>query len=127
MEAIMLTHVKSTCIYSTDVDRTIAFYVDLLGMEKRSDATMGPIRWVELAPAGAETVIAVASEGYPVYSPGKVGGFSGLTLAATEPEQTYARLKEAGITFLKEPERTAWGTQAIIADPDGNQIVIVAS
>lgn len=123
----MLTHVKSTCIYSTDVDRTIAFYVDQLGMEKRSDATMGPIRWVELAPAGAETVIAVASEGYPIYSPGRVGGFSGLTLAAAEPEKTYARLKESGITFLKEPERTAWGTQAIIADPDGNQIVIVAS
>jgi predicted enzyme related to lactoylglutathione lyase len=123
----VLTHVKSTCIYSTDVDRTIAFYVGLLGMEKRSDATMGPIRWVELAPAGAETVIAVASEGYPVYSPDKVGGFSGLTLAGTEPEKTYAQMKEAGVTFLKEPERTPWGTQAIIADPDGNEIVIVAS
>ena len=123
----MLTHVKSTCVYSTDVDRTIAFYVDMLGMEKRSDATMGPIRWVELAPAGAETVIAVASEGYPVFSPDKVGGFSGLTLAATDPDHTYARMREHGVVFVKEPERTAWGTQAIIADPDGNQIVIVAA
>ncbi len=123
----MLTHVKSTCIYSTDVDRTIAFYTDVLGMEKRSDARTGPIRWVELAPAGAETVIAVASEGYPVFSPDKVGGFSGLTLAATDPEKTYGRFKDAGVTFLREPERTAWGTQAIIEDPDGNQIVIVAN
>lgn len=122
----MLTHVKSTCIYSADVDRTIAFYVDVLGLEKRSDATMGPIRWVELAPAGAQTVIAVASQGYPVFSPEKVGGFSGLTLAATEPEKTYARLKEAGVVFVKEPETTAWGVQAIIEDPDGNSIVIVA-
>jgi predicted enzyme related to lactoylglutathione lyase len=122
----MLTHVKSTCVYSTDVDRTIAFYTDVLGMEKRSDATMGPIRWVELAPVGAETVIAVASAGYPVYSPEKVGGFSGLTLAATDAEATYARFKESGVRFLKEPETTAWGTQAIIEDPDGNQIVVVA-
>jgi lactoylglutathione lyase len=123
----MLTHVKSTCVYSSDVDRTIAFYVDVLGMEKRSDATMGPIRWVELAPAGAETVIAVASDGYPVFSPDRVGGFSGLTLAATEPDATYGRLKAAGVTFVKEPETTAWGVQAIIEDPDGNSIVVVAS
>jgi lactoylglutathione lyase len=122
----MLTHVKSTCIYSTDVDRTIAFYTGVLGMEKRSDATQGPIRWVELAPAGAQTVIAVASEGYPVYSPERVGGFSGLTLAAKDAEQTYARFKAAGVRFLREPEDTAWGTQAIIEDPDGNQIVVVA-
>jgi predicted enzyme related to lactoylglutathione lyase len=122
----VLTHVKSTCIYSTDVDRTIDFYTGALGMEKRSDAAMGPIRWVELAPPGAETVIAVASEGYPVFAPGKVGGFSGLTLAAKDAEQTYARFKAAGVRFLKEPEQTAWGTQAIIEDPDGNQIVVVA-
>jgi|HubBroStandDraft_1064217.scaffolds.fasta_scaffold19821_2 lactoylglutathione lyase len=123
----MLTHVKSTCIYSTDVDRTIGFYTDILGMERRSDASQGPIRWVELAPPGAETVIAVASEGYPVYSPDKVGGFSGLTLAASGAEETYHRMKAAGVTFVKEPEQTAWGTQAIIEDPDGNQIVVVAS
>lgn len=123
----MLTHVKSTCIYSTDVDRTIAFYTEVLGMEKRSDASQGPIRWVELAPPGAQTVIAVASQGYPVYSPDKVGGFSGLTLAASDPEATYHRMRAADVTFLKEPEQTAWGSQAIIEDPDGNQIVVVAS
>ncbi|HEY3868162.1 MAG TPA: VOC family protein [Actinocrinis sp.] len=122
----MLTHVKSACIYSADVDRTIDFYTGALGMEKRSDAAVGPIRWVELAPPGAETVIAVASEGYPVFTPAKVGGFSGLTLAAKDAEATYARFKAAGVRFVKEPEQTAWGTQAIIEDPDGNQIVVVA-
>lgn len=80
-----------------------------------------------LDPPGAETVIAVASEGYPVYSPDKVGGFSGLMLAATGPEETYERMKDAAIRFLKQPEQTAWGTQATIEDPDGNQIVVVAS
>jgi predicted enzyme related to lactoylglutathione lyase len=122
----MITAVKNVSVYVTDVDRAIAFYTQALGFEKRSDARMGPIRWVELAPAKGETVIALASEGYPIWSPEKVGGFSGLTLAAEDAEGTYARLHEAGVRFEQKPEATAWGTQAIIADPDGNTFVIVA-
>ena len=122
----MITAVKNVSVYVTDVDRAIAFYTQTLGFEKRSDASMGPIRWVELAPPKGDTVIALASEGYPIWTLDKVGGFSGMTLAAEDADDTYARLREAGVRFDKEPEITAWGTQAIIADPDGNTFVIVA-
>jgi catechol 2,3-dioxygenase-like lactoylglutathione lyase family enzyme len=122
----MITGVKNVSVYVTDVDRAIAFYTQALGFEKRSDARQGPIRWVELAPGKGDTVIALASEGYPIWSPEKVGGFSGMTLAADNPERTYAGLREAGVRFEQEPEATDWGTQAIIADPDGNTFVIVA-
>jgi predicted enzyme related to lactoylglutathione lyase len=33
----------------------------------------------------------------------------------------------AGVRFDEEPHATAWGTQAIIADPDGNTFVVVAA
>jgi predicted enzyme related to lactoylglutathione lyase len=122
----MITGVKNVSVYVTDVDRAITFYTQALGFEKRSDARQGPIRWVELAPSKGETVIALASEGYPVWSPDKVGGFSGMTLAADDADQTYASLRAAGVRFEQEPETTAWGTQAIIADPDGNTFVVVA-
>jgi predicted enzyme related to lactoylglutathione lyase len=121
----MITGVKNVSAYVTDVDRAIAFYTEALGFEKRSDARQGPIRWVELSSNG-ETVIALASEGYPIWSADKVGGFSGMTLAAEDASQTFARLREAGVRFEQEPETTAWGTQAIIADPDGNTFVVVA-
>lgn len=123
----MITAVKNVSIYVTDVDRAIAFYTQALGFKKRSDARQGPIRWVELAPVNGETVIALASEGYPIWSPEKVGGFSGMTLAADDAGETYARLREAGVHFEQEPQATAWGSQAIIADPDGNTLVIVAA
>jgi lactoylglutathione lyase len=123
----MITGVKNVSVYVTDVDRAIDFYVDALGFEKRSDARMGPIRWVELAPKGGDTVIALASEGYPIWAPEKVGGFSGMTLTATDAEETYGRLRDAGVRFDEEPHATAWGTQAIIADPDGNTFVVVAA
>jgi catechol 2,3-dioxygenase-like lactoylglutathione lyase family enzyme len=122
----MITTIKNVSVYVTDVDRAIRFYADALGLEKRSDARTGPIRWVELAPPHGGTVITLASEGFPIWSPEKVGGFSGLTLEATEPETTFQLLREHHVEFVEEPERTDWGTQAIISDPDGNSIVIVA-
>jgi predicted enzyme related to lactoylglutathione lyase len=122
----MITAVKNVSVYVTDVDRSVAFYTQALGFEKRSDARMGPIRWVELAPGKGDTVIVLASEGYPIWSPEKVGGFSGMTLAAEDAEATFASLRAADVHFEREPETTAWGTQAIIADPDGNTFVIVA-
>jgi predicted enzyme related to lactoylglutathione lyase len=122
----MITAVKNVSVYVTDVDRAIGFYVESLGFEKRSDARMGPIRWVELAASEGDTVIALASEGYPIWSPEKVGGFSGMTRAARDATATFKRLHEAGVHFEQQPEETAWGTQAIISDPDGNTFVIVA-
>ena len=93
----MITAVKNVSVYVTDVDRAIAFYTGALGFEKRSDARMGPIRWVELAPGPGETVIALASEGYPIWSPEKVGNFSGMTLAADDVHGYIVTLRLAGI------------------------------
>ena len=45
----------------TDHDRAIGFYVERLGFEVRRDATFGAgMRWVEVAPPGAATTIALA-------------------------------------------------------------------
>jgi predicted enzyme related to lactoylglutathione lyase len=49
-----------------------------------------------------------------------------MTLAVADAEETYGRLHDAGVRFDEEPHATAWGTQAIIADPDGNTFVVVA-
>src|SRR5580658_7248282 len=52
----------------SDQDRAIAFYTEKLGFEKRADVPMGEaMRWVEVAPTGAETSIAIVPprEGEP--------------------------------------------------------------
>ena len=44
----------------SDQDRMIEFYVATLGFEKRADVPFGNgYRWVEVAPAGAVTTIAI--------------------------------------------------------------------
>jgi catechol 2,3-dioxygenase-like lactoylglutathione lyase family enzyme len=45
----------------SDQDRALDFYLRALGMEQRTDAPApGSGRWIEVAPAGATTVLALA-------------------------------------------------------------------
>jgi catechol 2,3-dioxygenase-like lactoylglutathione lyase family enzyme len=45
----------------SDQDRALEFYLRALGMEQRTDAPApGSGRWIEVAPAGATTVLALA-------------------------------------------------------------------
>src|SRR5438046_8840370 len=58
------------CVPVSDQERAIEFYVDTLGFEKRADVPFGNgYRWVEVAPAGAVTTIALAPP-----PPGKSSG-----------------------------------------------------
>jgi catechol 2,3-dioxygenase-like lactoylglutathione lyase family enzyme len=55
-----ITDVRTVGVPVTDQDRALDFYVDALGFEKRLDAPIGEgMRWIEVAPAGATTSIAL--------------------------------------------------------------------
>src|ERR1035441_3656788 len=55
-----ITGVRTVGVPVTDQDRALDFYVGTLGLEKRLDAdTGGGRRWIEVAPAGAATSIAL--------------------------------------------------------------------
>src|SRR5206468_12050326 len=63
-----ISKVGTVVIPVSDQDREIGFYVDTLGFEKRADVPFGNgYRWVEVAPPGADTTIALAPppEGKP--------------------------------------------------------------
>src|SRR5579862_8442414 len=51
----------------TDQGRALDFYGGTLGFETRLDVTVGPLRWIEVAPPGALTTVALvqAEEGRP--------------------------------------------------------------
>ena len=59
-----ITEVRTVAVPVTDQDRALEFYVGALGFEKRMDATFGGgRRWIEVAPPGATTTIALAPPG----------------------------------------------------------------
>ncbi|HLY49572.1 MAG TPA: VOC family protein, partial [Solirubrobacteraceae bacterium] len=63
-----ITQLSTIGIPVDDQDRSLAFYLDTLGFEKRLDVAYGQgERWLEVAPIGAATSIALmqARDGSP--------------------------------------------------------------
>ena len=106
----------------TDQDRALAFYVDVLGLEKRLDVPMGSgRRWIEVAPAGASTSIALvaAHDGVPA------GVETGIRLTALHVDANHAALRERGVDA---DDVLRWeGVPPMFAfrDQDGNGLEIV--
>src|SRR5437588_9270296 len=55
-----ITQVGTVIVPVSDQDRALEFYVETLGFEKRTDTPYGDgERWVEVAPPGAATTVAL--------------------------------------------------------------------
>jgi catechol 2,3-dioxygenase-like lactoylglutathione lyase family enzyme len=66
--ATNITQVATVMVPVTDQDRALEFYIGKLGFEKRTDIAFGDSeRWVEVAPAGSATSLALVlpREGQP--------------------------------------------------------------
>jgi predicted enzyme related to lactoylglutathione lyase len=112
--------VRTVAIPVADQERSLAFYLEKLGFEKRMDAEFGEgQRWVEVAAPGASTTIALArQEGAPA------GTDTGIRLTSTDVAGDHAELRERGVDVDTEiiPVPVPMFS---FRDPDGNRLVIV--
>jgi catechol 2,3-dioxygenase-like lactoylglutathione lyase family enzyme len=109
----------------SDEDRAIEFYVDKLGLEKRTDVPFGGgYRWVEVAPEGAETTIAIVRP-----SAGKPAGNSetGIALHTDDIDAVHADLKGRGVDVDEEVSRMGDPVPPMfwLRDQDGNTLMVV--
>src|SRR3954447_5733542 len=91
------------CIPVSDQDKAIEFYVDTLGFEKRADVPFGNgYRWVEVAPEGAPTTIAIVPP-----PPGKPTGSveTGIGLHTDDIDAVHEDLKAQGVDVDAEVSR----------------------
>jgi lactoylglutathione lyase len=89
-----ITGVRTVGVPVTDQDRALEFYVGTLGLEKRLDVDMGGgRRWIEVAPAGAATSIALvrAHEGVPA------GVETGIRFVAPDADDLHSGLRASGV------------------------------
>jgi catechol 2,3-dioxygenase-like lactoylglutathione lyase family enzyme len=108
-----------------DQDRMIEFYVDQLGLEKRTDIPFGNgYRWVEVAPGDAETTIALAPppEGKPTGS-----RETGIGLHTDDIDAYHAELGDAGVDVDAEVSRMGDPVPPLfwLRDPEGNTLMVV--
>jgi lactoylglutathione lyase len=119
-----LTTIGIAMFTVSDQDAAIAFYTEKLGFELRDDSRFGEndeMRWVEVAPPGSITRLALNP---PMGSqPG--GGSIGVETSDLLGE--HARLRAiGGVDVDPEPMRTPGAPLLfMLRDPDGNHIVVV--
>ena len=96
-----ITGVGTVGVPVTDQDRALEFYVGKLGFEKRRDLPFGPGRWIEVAPPGSPTTIALVPADHTALQAGGVD---------VDPE--VMRIPDAPAMFS-------------LRDPDGNTLILV--
>lgn len=110
----------------SDQERAIEFYVDKLGFEIRADVPLGEgdYRWVEVAPPGADTTIAIVQP-----PPGKPSGNveTGIGLQTEDIDAVHADLKAKGVDVDPEVSRMGDPVPPLFwfRDPDGNTLMVV--
>jgi catechol 2,3-dioxygenase-like lactoylglutathione lyase family enzyme len=121
MSAPQITHVGTVVIPVADQDAALAFYAGTLGFETRIDAPFGPgMRWIEVAPPGAETSIAlVPRDSAPA-------GIE-VSLATRSAAGDHAELRERGVEADAELIELGEGVPPMFTfrDPDGNRFRMV--
>ena len=120
-----ISKVGTVVVPVSDQERSIEFYVDTLGFEKRTDVPFGNgYRWVEVAPAGAETTIAIVPP-----PPGNPTGDvqTGIGLNTDDIDAVHADLKERGVDVDAEISRMGDPVPPLFwfRDPDGNTLMVV--
>ena len=123
--ATRISKVGTVVVPVSDQDRSIEFYVETLGFEKRTDVPFGEgYRWVEVAPAGAETTIAIVPP-----PPGNPTGDvqTGIGLNTDDIDAVHAELKQRGVDVDAEVSRMGDPVPPLFwfRDPDGNTLMVV--
>ena len=122
-----ITQVNTVIIPVSDQDRAIDFFVEKLGFEKRTDMPFGDgDRWVEVAPPGAVTTVALAIP--PEGSPTKMEGGC-VALASEDIDADHAELKSRGVDVDEAVARYGDPVPPMFwfNDPDGNRHLVVQS
>lgn len=112
-----ITEVATIGIHVADQQKAVDFYVGELGFELRRDMPFGEGRWIEVAPPGARTTIALVLRSAP----------AGIRLTTQDADADHADLRARGVDADPEVLRLGFGVPPMftVRDPDGNELILV--
>lgn len=125
----MITKVGTVSLFVNDQDAAKAFYTEKLGFEVHRDAAFGPgMRWLSVAPPGAETEIVLykPDENWEHYRQ-VIGKSQALTFEVTGLDETINDLKAKGVRVPMGIMEEGWGRHAFILDHEDNMLLLVES
>jgi catechol 2,3-dioxygenase-like lactoylglutathione lyase family enzyme len=119
-----ITQVGTVIIPVADQDRALEFYTEKLGFEKRADMPFGQgDRWVEVAPVGAATTIALV----PPRKGEPTGIETRVAFTTADIDADHSDLRDRGVDVDAELMRMGGPVPPMFffRDQDGNRLLIV--
>lgn len=122
MTTTRLTGVHTVAIPVTDQDRALAFYTETLGFEVRMDGELQEgFRWIEVAPPGSATSVALvaAGDGLPA------GVDTGIRLTTSDAAADHAAFTDAGASTGELLRWEGVPPMFSLRDVDGNTLYVM--
>ena len=117
--------IRTVGVPVTNQDRALEFYVGVLGLEKRLDAPAEQLggRWIEVAPPGSATTIALMPAGLE----SATGTDTEIRLTSTDAASLRESLRARGVDVGELLEWEGAPPMFAFRDPDGNGLEVVES
>ncbi|MDQ6752635.1 MAG: VOC family protein [Actinomycetota bacterium] len=123
---------KYSHITVNDLDESLAFYRDVLGLEVRNDVGSDGLRWVTLGSPAQPDLELVLSVPHAGRSQADGDSFQQLLTKGVLPnivfrtddvDATFEAVRAAGAEVLQEPIDQPWGPRdCAFRDPSGNMV-----
>jgi len=114
---LIVEHVDFWAVPVTDMDRSVGFYRDKLGLEQSGDAGFPEFR---LGDNGFLYLLSLEAIGGAFRAPHDAG----FALRVPDVHETRKELEAKGVEFNGDVLDTGVCHMAFFADPDGNQMVL---
>ncbi len=115
-----------------DLDASLAFYRDALGLEVRNDVGAGEFRWVTLVgPAQPDLEFVLSpphagrsrADGDALRELLVKGALPMIVFGTDDVDSAFERVRESGAEVLQEPIDRPWGVRdSAFRDPSGNTV-----
>ncbi len=120
-----------TSILVDDQAKALEFYTGKLGFELKRDVPAGAYRWLTVVskeqPDGVELLLEPGA--HPAVPPYKAAlvedGIPAASFMVDDVDAEYERLRDAGVTFTREPMDAGPTRMAILDDTCGNLIQLI--
>jgi catechol 2,3-dioxygenase-like lactoylglutathione lyase family enzyme len=130
----MTISLRYSNITVNDVDESLAFYRDALGLELRNDVASGGFRWVTLGSPVQPDLEIVLSEPHAGRSQADgdalqelltKGVLQNIVFSDDDLDAAFERVRASGAEVLQEPIDQPWGPRdCAFRDPSGNTVRI---
>lgn len=118
-----ITGIRTVGVPVTDQDRALEYYTGTLGLDVQMDAPIDELgaRWIEVAPPGGGTSIALVAAGDQL----PTGVETGIRLTTADATALHGELSGQGVGVGELLDWPGVPLMFVLHDPDGNGLEIV--